>query len=659
MPQPGFFVLHRWAKPPLKAGPYVLHAEHDVADWSSEPLDSHITVTAPRYTLPPDQLLGVYPPANASGEFAGRLPQIVMRRRTLPWERDGDPNPADPATSRHPDHPWVALVVLRSSECTLLPDVAVAEALSPGVHHSGERDVDRCACVEVPTSVVNKVFPAVQEIPLLTHLREVDQRDTELAMGDDDGWLAVVMANRLPMSDTGPSGEPVPVRYLACLVSLEGQFHLLPPPPPPRRIFDNLALAADTVVHLSAADPDHLAAAGPAAGATAKESAGHFSGVASAARKPAGQPVHVAGDWQATTAKVERVAAAAVGSDAGRQVRLAMVDEFIGPASYIFELDAKLRFPVLAYWTFTTTGSGGFESYMQHLDVGLLGTTPRPPAPPPAAPPGQPATTPPPPPARPALETVDTGHVGLAHLTRRGDRTRAWYRGPLVPRPTERSAAAAEGHARLAHVSDQLRVITPDGREDLSRAGAFEIGRLLALSQPSVVAALLRWRTEQFGAQRAAEIAAAALPNRFLDPVRRGADLGRLVTMQLLDALGDHPLEVVGPVRPVIDPGRPLRVSERGEELETVARGLGVDLRTVIDAEAVVRSAALVALADAEVPVAEPTDASTRQVAARLSGALTARVSALTRDVMETRGTRSATDPLGGLLARLEREENS
>ncbi|MEO5588049.1 MAG: hypothetical protein ABIS03_00585, partial [Gemmatimonadaceae bacterium] len=300
------------------------------------------------------------------------------------------------------------------------------------------------------------------------------------------------------------------------------------------------------------------------------------------------------------------------------------------------------------------------------LDVGLLGTTPRPPAPPPAPPPGQPATTPPPPPARPALETVDTGHVGLAHLTRRGDRTRAWYRGPLVPRPTERSAATADGHAKLAHVSDQLRVMTPDAREDLSRAGAFEIGRLLALSQPSMVASLLRWRTEQFGAQRAAEIAAAVLPNQFVNPLKRTADLGRLVTMQLLDALGDRPLEIVGPVRPVIDPGRPLNLTEPGKELETLARGLGVDLRAMMESGDVEQSAVLVSLADAKVTVADRPESSSRDVAERLGDALTSRVGSLVNDVIVTQpgdvgriARIVGGDALDGLLSGLVQEDNS
>ena len=97
--------------------------------------------------------------------------------------------------------------------------------------------------------------------------------------------------------------------------------------------------------------------------------------------------------------------------------------------------------------------------------------------------------------------------------TRPGAATRssAWFRGPASPHPTVREQPDDDGRLPLAHTSDQLRLVVPDGREDVSLAAAFEIGRLLALSQPAVVNALLRWRQEQFGAERAAQLAAEAL----------------------------------------------------------------------------------------------------------------------------------------------------
>ena len=71
----------------------------------------------------------------------------------------------------------------------------------------------------VSGTVVTQIFPTKQDLPWLSHVREVDLTDTELALGDDDGWLAVVLANRLPQPG---------MRYTACLVSLEGHGDDLP-----------------------------------------------------------------------------------------------------------------------------------------------------------------------------------------------------------------------------------------------------------------------------------------------------------------------------------------------------------------------------------------------------------------------------------------------
>ena len=71
--------------------------------------------------------------------------------------------------------------------------------------------------------MVRQVFPSKQDLPFTTHVRQVPLDDTELAQGDDDGWIAVVFGTRLPRPG---------MRYRACLVSLEGQWNQLPDDPP-------------------------------------------------------------------------------------------------------------------------------------------------------------------------------------------------------------------------------------------------------------------------------------------------------------------------------------------------------------------------------------------------------------------------------------------
>jgi hypothetical protein len=430
-------------------------------------------------------------------------------------------------------------------------------------------------------------------------VREVDIRDTELANGDDDGWLAVVLANRLPIAvpKTDPiTGEPVsaPVRYLACLINLEGQIDALP---------TDAELATDDTFHLVAAVQDlSLVATTAASPDLVVMGSGHPVSVTSVpldAPDAEGAPniartgaLRAAGaatpgdnaavaSWASPTASTSARAATFQAADAGVAIRKEMAGGWAIDVSP-FVLEKTYRFPVLAHWSFIATNEGDFRSIVQALDVGLLGTQygtvfsvddangadptekvehvnlPDPDAPPRPDPP----------------ELAETGHVALPQTSRRGDPATAWYRGPFGPLPTDRDPAESP----LVHVSDQLRTLTPDGREDVSLAAAFEIGRLLGLSQPALVSALVRWRGEQFGAARAHTIGDVITKDTPFtsDATRPGPELGRLVGLQMMTMAGQAPDTVTGPARPPVDPGRPIELD--GPLDEVVATGLGLDL---------------------------------------------------------------------------------
>ena len=75
--------------------------------------------------------------------------------------------------------------------------------------------------------------------------------------------------------------------------------------------------------------------------------------------------------------------AVALDPDAKRLVRDTMAQGFRLPIE-LYAIEKVLRFPVLAHWSFTTNEGATFETLMQDLDVGLLGTVPErllPPAP--------------------------------------------------------------------------------------------------------------------------------------------------------------------------------------------------------------------------------------------------------------------------------------
>ena len=577
MPRTGHFILHSNVMPKITAGRYELRTEQTGLPFEVEPEATHLQVAAPRYTMPTDQILSSFPPANAEGAFGDRLPQIVLKRRTLPWERN-------PAGSVNPSPtPWLALVVVAEGEATLSTATPVRDCVTPGTAllEPDDKDVEQGLYLAVTETVVRKVFPCQDDLPLLAHVREVDVNDTELANGDDDGWLAVVLANRLPVFD---QAKGKPVRYMACLVNLEGQLGALPPPLPPVASFE-FALAQDwsVLATLNATStPDARvmgnaalgnvvlpsAALGPAAARPEGLAAAALNTAATSAKigvaldgSAAMQQPGIGTQWNSAT---QKVAAAARDPDAKRLVRDTMAQGFRLPIE-LYAAEKVLRFPVLAHWSFTTSEGATFETLMQDLDVGLLGTVPE-------RAPNAPASD-------AAPEVVQTGHIGLDHRTRRGDPVRAWYRGPCVPFPTPRDSSAANDPLALAHAADQLRRVIPDGREDLSLAAAFEIGRLMALSQLSVVSALLRFRAEQFGAGRVREILAELMPFALpsLAELRdQRIDMGRFVALQVLPVLAKNTDRMIGPQRPLADPGRPLRV--KGDLDRLVAAGLGFDL---------------------------------------------------------------------------------
>ena len=616
MPSIGYFILHSNYLPAITAGSYQLQSDHEglPEDKDHEPLKVatqtvNLKVSAPRYVMPTDQILSSYPPANAEGGFANRLPQVVLRRRTLPWER----NPA--GGSEVSTTPWLALVVVAEGEASLSTAAApVAECLTAGLSlpHADDRDVDKALYLEVTQTVLNKIFPCQEDLELLTHVREVNIHDTELMGGDDDGWLSVVLANRLPVAQ--PDGTPV--RYMACLVNVEGQLQNLPKPTAPVSSFD-FALAQDwralktsvtlgpdamaqgsgislhgVVLPSAAVAPSHAPhaaakAAAPLSGVNMQAEQGAGAGFINGAQGLAGNGKTQ--QWRSTPSSVTaQIAAAARGDNAPKTIRQVMGSGFYYPIGQ-FAVEKVYRFPVLANWSFTTNEGATFESLMQGLDVGLLGSLPPEPLAAVAAP-GAAATPPPPPAPQDAqLEVVATGHIGLAQRTRRGDAVRAWYRGPCVPFATARSGqadSATSSHALpLAHSADQLRRVIPDGREDLALASAFEIGRLLALSQLSMVSALLRFRSQQFGAGRLRELLAQVLPIPLPALISNGGgfqvDLGRFVAVQMVDAMAQNTERMLGKPRPLVDAGRALQLGVALDQ--AIATGLGLDLKALND----------------------------------------------------------------------------
>jgi hypothetical protein len=568
VPGNGEFLLYPNIPPAVHAGSYVLHAEQAVSATDRaaklqpvDAMDVHIDVRSPRLVLPPDQILSTFPPAESEGSYGSRLPQIVIRRRTLPWERVLVNRPGNPALPAIPvNTPWLALVVIAEGEATLKPNVPAAETVTAGITLTGALDSDVGNCLEIRQSMVEKIFPTQKDVPLLAHARHVDINDTELMMGDDDGFLAVVVANRLPVSGRDGDGKETPVKYTACLVNLEQQWDaLLPTAPPP--LLTSEFIGASVNVAISVATMDKHVMGGIA------------QSVPTGVRT--GLTLRAAASNDRELADVERDVASpsqrkSTGSfSAGATTNAVITGEISGGFAsealnhgFFAQIDPTLRFPVLLSWKFTSVGKATFKSLMQGLDSGLLGTKPK----------REPLSNA----GRLPLELVDTGHVGLEQKTRRGDGVRAWYRGPFVPHPTDDTPAA---RLALAHAADQLRVVIPDGREDLSLASAFEIGRLLALANPNMVAALLRWRQLHYVTVRRTTIwhnnaAFLGAITGYALAKRIGGDAATELSRAMMRTVSSAPTEFLGGPRALVDPGRPLAFNGDSNTLLANAFGL-------------------------------------------------------------------------------------
>jgi hypothetical protein len=575
MVAPGTFILHDAVRPAVPDGAYELSVTQDLnpPGQSVDALDKHLVVSGPRFTLPPDQPLSFYPPTDAVGDFSTRLPQIVLRRRTLPWERYID--------AGEPTLPWLALVVLADGEGQLTTGqpVDTTSLSDPDLRDSDTRDV-----LTVTQRVVTQVFPTKQDLPWLCHVREVDLSDTELALGDDDGWMAVVLANRVPQPG---------LKYTACLISLEGHGDDLPTKEVPADSFTNLTVY--TVSEIAAAaiaqrtNERTVDATLSAEGLTAAAAA-----AAAEARAPDAErvtpPTLVGARAPATTPAVPRDAwsspalpgAVAAGQQAGARASgfitgsISVAGLSINPV-FLDPQDRLIAFTVLKHWSFTCDQGGDFESLVKALDDGMLGTLP---TPAPAA--TTPGTPPGPPSSRPDPVVTDTGHVEAEAISRRGDQTTAWYRGPFSPRQIVRTQPDETGVLPLMHTADQGRRVGPDGREDLSLAAAFEIGRLLVVAQASVVAALLAWRQSGYASSRVQQILGlpevlnAQLLNIY---EQRRAVFSAGVGATVLGGLGAGDAARLGPVRPLTDPGPDLVTT--GDLATTVASGFGLDASAV------------------------------------------------------------------------------
>lgn len=312
-PPQGQMYLFDYLTPPLLPDSYRMHISTDVSfEKETHNLgdDRYFDVVGPRFTMAPTEVAGVFPPRNGHGPFADVLPQLAIKRRTLPWERHlddakpiGDPSDGKGLKSPYPT-PWMALLLFEEGEYTLLQGVPLENVVPSSVFKNlGSPQNILCDAVEADLDLVKAIMPSKEELQLLTHVRWVNIEDRELSVEGSDGWFAVVMSNRLPAA-----GQ----KCRACLVSLEERSDLVKADPPPT------AVSFDFVLDLELENREGGLRLMPPPLVIERQA-------------PSGQ---------------------------GRFVGL---------------LPAKARLVLLHSWQFMCEGDGTFFNLMQKLDVGMIG----------------------------------------------------------------------------------------------------------------------------------------------------------------------------------------------------------------------------------------------------------------------------------------------
>lgn len=230
-------IFHDCASTSLKAGlSYSISVDHhldnvDTQDYFANSITQNFDVRAPRFKLPSDDVHSLHPAKMSQGRFSQELPSLVLNETILPWEVVLSENMA-------PSTPWVVLLVftkddlvMNSTDNTSIYSGTISDLIAPseGVALPNYKNLtstdqaESCNWVEVKGSSLAEIMPTMQEVPYLSHIREIDLSNKNLVQltsptaTSDQNKFSVVIANRFPNAVNGKSTQ-----YYAHLVSLEG-----------------------------------------------------------------------------------------------------------------------------------------------------------------------------------------------------------------------------------------------------------------------------------------------------------------------------------------------------------------------------------------------------------------------------------------------------
>lgn len=399
------------------------------------------SVFGERFSLNPLDIRAVFPKDNSTGEYSRVLPHIVLNRNTLPWERHAVP---EGGTT-----PWMALLLFDEDE---IPEKKVITLGNEGEGSAGLQNLmpsegtgyhpevqletaqhpeDKVTVIEVRKDLLEKLLPSFEDLSLLAHTRQGVDNVHHLA-GEEN---AVVFCNRLP--ELGK-------RSTIHLVSVEGRYNkdgfVYPGEPEDNTLIRLVSLKSWNFYTLEHFKITH-------------EGLVEFGQVA----EPENQ---------------ERLSTLAGREYAGTQEGFF---EWVREAMELEELSGPYRESLEKHFKFNRT----FDQLLKKLNKELLTFR---------LPKGTGF----------AEEHFKQGLVPLEQHFRNGSQSVSWYRGPFIPLKGITFQGDGE-HKGINSIHPQtadelLRYNQEKGMFDVTYSAAWEIGRLLALSDKDFSTSLFQWK---------------------------------------------------------------------------------------------------------------------------------------------------------------------
>jgi peptidoglycan hydrolase-like protein with peptidoglycan-binding domain len=148
------------------------------------------SVLGPRFTLNPQDIQEMFPPPGSLGEHSNVLPHIILKRSTLPWERQAQKN--------NTSVPWLALLLFEEPELPVadqkISTLGELKDARPEPEEKGEHDGDQVTVIDVNRDLLKQLIPTFDELKYLAHVRQTEDPNPKVPKQE----VAVVIGNRLP-----------------------------------------------------------------------------------------------------------------------------------------------------------------------------------------------------------------------------------------------------------------------------------------------------------------------------------------------------------------------------------------------------------------------------------------------------------------------------